>query len=131
MRALVDPLLVAMSSRFQRLYSTYGRPSIPPEQLLRALVLQFLYTIRSERQLMERSTTTCGIGGFGADTPDDDSWDATALTRIGTSGSKAPGRGSILSAGTRPHDAPRAAEQSWRGPSSRTNRVCSLKINTA
>jgi transposase len=52
-KALVDPALAALSPRFERLYSRYGRPSIPPEQLLRALLLQVLYTIRSERQLME------------------------------------------------------------------------------
>jgi transposase len=54
MRRLVDPLLVELSPRFQALYSAVGRPSIPPEQLLRALLLQALYTIRSERQLMEQ-----------------------------------------------------------------------------
>jgi transposase len=53
-KALVDPALAALSPRFERLYSRYGRPSIPPEQLLRALLLQVLYTIRSERQLMEQ-----------------------------------------------------------------------------
>jgi transposase len=53
MRSLVDPVLVELSPRFQALYSGIGRPSIPPEQLLRALLLQVLYTIRSERQLME------------------------------------------------------------------------------
>src|SRR3989337_3322692 len=54
MRRLVDPLLVELSPRFQALYSSIGRPSIPPEQLLRALLLHVLYTIRSERQLMEQ-----------------------------------------------------------------------------
>ena len=49
MRRLVDPLLVEPSSRFLTLYSVIGRPSIPPEQLQRALLLQALYTIRSER----------------------------------------------------------------------------------
>ena len=48
MRRLVDPLLVELSPRFQQLYSAVGRPSIPPEQLLRALLLQAFYTIRSE-----------------------------------------------------------------------------------
>ena len=42
-----------MSAQLERLYSTTGRRSIPPEQLLRALLLQVLYTIRSERLLME------------------------------------------------------------------------------
>ncbi len=50
---LVEPVLKEMSPRFDRLYSALGRPSIPPERLLRALLLQVLYTVRSERQLME------------------------------------------------------------------------------
>jgi transposase len=53
-RTLIDPLLVALSPRFDALYATHGRPSIAPEKLLRALLLQVLYTIRSERQLMEQ-----------------------------------------------------------------------------
>lgn len=54
MRALVDPVLAELSPRFDAIYASGGRPSIPPEQLLRALLLQVLYTIRSERQLMEQ-----------------------------------------------------------------------------
>ena len=54
MRAMVDRALVALSPRFDALYVDWGRPSIPPEQLLRALLLQVLYTVRSERQLMEQ-----------------------------------------------------------------------------
>ena len=57
-RALTDEALQTMSRRFASLYATTGRPSIPPEQLLRALLLQVLYTVRSERLLMEGSTTT-------------------------------------------------------------------------
>ena len=52
-RALTDEALQTMSRRFASLYATTGRPSIPPEQLLRALLLQVLYTVRSERLLME------------------------------------------------------------------------------
>ena len=47
-RALTDEALQTMSRRFASLYATTGRPSIPPEQLLRALLLQVLYTVRSE-----------------------------------------------------------------------------------
>jgi hypothetical protein len=50
----VDQALGELSPLFSRLYARIGRPSIPPEQLLRALVLQILYSIRSERLLMER-----------------------------------------------------------------------------
>jgi len=53
-RAMVDRALVSLSPRFDALYVDWGRPSIPPEQLLRALLLQVLYTVRSERQLMEQ-----------------------------------------------------------------------------
>jgi transposase len=53
-RTLIDPILVELSPRFDAMYARLGRPSIPPEQLLRALLLQVLYTIRSERQLMEQ-----------------------------------------------------------------------------
>ena len=52
-RALTDQALKTMSRRFASLYAKTGRPSIPPEQLLRALLLQVLYTVRSERLLME------------------------------------------------------------------------------
>ena len=48
-RPMVDAALRRLSRRFATLYSPIGRPSIPPEQLLRALLLQILYTVRSER----------------------------------------------------------------------------------
>jgi transposase len=53
-RVIVDEALVSLSPSFHDLYARVGRPSIPPEQLLRALLLQACYSIRSERQLMER-----------------------------------------------------------------------------
>lgn len=53
-RALVNEALTALASDFSALYSPIGRPSIPPEKLLRAMLLQAFYSIRSERQLMER-----------------------------------------------------------------------------
>jgi len=49
---LVDQVLAGMSKQFDRLYSEVGRPSIPPERLLRALLLQVFYSIRSENLLM-------------------------------------------------------------------------------
>jgi transposase len=52
--ALVNPILVALSPRFEVLYARMGRPSLPPERQLRSLLLQVLFTIRSERQLMEQ-----------------------------------------------------------------------------
>jgi len=53
-RHITDRALVRLSPQFDAIYIRFGRPSIPPEQLLRALLLQALYTIRSERQLMEQ-----------------------------------------------------------------------------
>lgn len=53
-RKIVDVALAEIESDFAAMYASQGRPSIPPEQLLRALLLQILFTIRSERQLMER-----------------------------------------------------------------------------
>lgn len=53
-REMVDRALKALSPSFSRMYSAIGRPSIPPEKLLRALLLQVLYSVRSERMLMEQ-----------------------------------------------------------------------------
>ena len=53
-RCVADEALSALDAKFAPLYSDNGRPSIPPEQLLRALLLQAFYSIRSERQLMEQ-----------------------------------------------------------------------------
>jgi transposase len=61
LRGMVDPILKSLSCRFDKLYSDTGRPSIPPEQLLRALLVQILYTIRSERLLMEELDYPAGI----------------------------------------------------------------------
>ena len=51
---MVDAALKELGSRFDELYASGGRPSIAPEKLLRALLLQVLYTVRSERMLMEQ-----------------------------------------------------------------------------
>lgn len=53
-RCMVDEALKTMSSRFYEIYPEEGRKSIPPERLLRALLLQMLYSVRSERMLMEQ-----------------------------------------------------------------------------
>lgn len=81
LRALVDPILAELSPRFQRLYATVGRPSIPPEQLLRALLLQVCYTIRSERQLMEQLDYNLLYRWFVGLTPDDAIWVPTVFTK--------------------------------------------------
>jgi transposase len=57
-RTMVDQVLAQLSRRFDGMYASVGRPSIPPEKLLRAQLLQMLYTIRSERLLMEEMDYT-------------------------------------------------------------------------
>ncbi len=53
LRSVVDALLATMSTEFEVVYATGGRPSVPPEMLLKALLLQILLSIRSERLLVE------------------------------------------------------------------------------
>ncbi len=65
-RRVADEALAALDGKFAALYSENGRPSIPPEQLLRALLLQAFYSIRSERQLMEQlnyNLLSAGLSG--------------------------------------------------------------------
>ena len=78
---LVDAALKEMSPVFQRLYSRIGRPSIPPEKLIRASVLQMLYTIRSERQLMEQLDFNILYRWFVGLGMDDRVWDPTVYTK--------------------------------------------------
>jgi transposase len=80
-RQLVDRALQVLSPRFDRLYAVGGRPSIPPEQLLRALLLQVLYTVRSERQLMERLEYDLLFRWFVGVEVDDPIWDVTVFTK--------------------------------------------------
>src|ERR1700752_5125088 len=80
-RRMTDAALARLSSRFDRLYSTTGRPSIPPEKLLRALLLQMLYSIRSERLLMEKVDYSVLYRGFVGLSLDDPVWDATTFTK--------------------------------------------------
>ena len=80
-RRMTDAALARLSTRFERLYSTIGRPSIPPEQLLRALLLQMLYSIRSERLLMEELDYSVLYRWFVGLSLDDPIWDATTFTK--------------------------------------------------
>jgi hypothetical protein len=66
-RAMVDAILVELSPEFAKLYSPVGRPSIPPEKLLRALLLQVLYSTRSERLLRCSATWRPARVTVGAD----------------------------------------------------------------
>lgn len=81
LKALVEPVLAELSPRFAALYARTGRASIPPEQLLRALLLQVLYTIRSERQLIEQLDYNLlyrWFVGLGMDEP---VWHPTTFTK--------------------------------------------------
>ena len=60
-RQMVDAALRELSAEFEAMYSSVGRPSVPPEQLLRALLLQLLYTVRSERMLMEHADESLSV----------------------------------------------------------------------
>jgi transposase len=80
-RRMTDAALERLSPRFDRLYSTMGRPSIPPEQLLRALLLQMLYSIRSERLLVEELDYSVLYRWFVGLSLDDPIWDATTFTK--------------------------------------------------
>lgn len=80
-RAMVDQVLAELSPRFTRLYARTGRPSIAPEKLLRALLLQVLYTVRSERLLMEQLEYNLLFRWFVGLTMDDLVWDPTVFTK--------------------------------------------------
>ena len=80
-RALTDAALVAMSGDFAALYSGMGRPSIAPEQLLRAMLLQAFYSIRSERQLMERLEYDLLFKWFVGLGVDDAVWDHSTFSK--------------------------------------------------
>ncbi len=80
-RTLVDEILAELSPRFESLYSQVGRPSIPPEKLLRAQLLQVLYTVRSERQLMEQLDYNLLFRWFVGLNTDDVVWDPTVFTK--------------------------------------------------
>src|SRR5690348_8802756 len=81
LRPLVDEVLGALSGRFSKMYARVGRPSIAPEKLLRALLLQGLYTVRSERLLMEQLQYNLLFRWFVGLSMDDPVWDATTFTK--------------------------------------------------
>jgi transposase len=80
-RRLTDDVFKRLSPRFARLYSDIGRPSIPPEQLLRALLLQSLYTIRSERLLMEEIDYSILFRWFIGLSLDEPIWSPTSFSK--------------------------------------------------
>ena len=80
-RTMVDTTLDKLSPQFEALYSHTGRPSIAPEKLLRALLLQVLYTVRSERLLMEQLDYNFLFRWFVGLNLDDPVWDPTVFTK--------------------------------------------------
>src|SRR5437660_12341877 len=80
-RAISDPVLQELSGAFERLYAANGRPSIAPEKLLRALLLQVLYTIRSERLLMEQLDYNLLFRWFVGLNMDDAVWVPTVFSK--------------------------------------------------
>jgi transposase len=80
-REVVKEALATLSAEFSALYSRSGRPSIPPEKLLRAMLLQAFYSIRSERQLMERLEFDLLFRGFVGIGVDDAAWDHSTFSK--------------------------------------------------
>jgi transposase len=80
-RRMTEAIFDRLSPHFDRLYSTMGRPSIPPEKLLRALLVQGLYTVRSERLLIEQLQYNLLFRWFVGLSMDDPVWDATSFTK--------------------------------------------------
>src|SRR5437764_3360293 len=79
-RALADEALALLNERFEGLYSSMGRPSIPPEMLLRATLLQAFFSVRSERMLMEQINYNLLFHWFVGLLMDADVWHATVFT---------------------------------------------------
>src|SRR5215212_11545875 len=78
---VADAALAALAGGFQQLYAMNGRPSIPPEKLLRALLLQAFYSVRSERQLMEQLDYNLLFRWFVGLGMDDPVWVPTTFTK--------------------------------------------------
>ncbi len=80
-RTMAEKALANMSARFDAMYSAIGRPSIPPEKLLRAQLLQMLYSVRSERLLMEEIDYSLLYRWFVGMNMDEPVWDITVFTK--------------------------------------------------
>ena len=80
-RRMTDEALAVLSPKFAKMYSGIGRPSIPPEQMLRALLLQGLYTIRSERLLMEEIDYSVLFRWFIGLSMDEPIWSPTTFSK--------------------------------------------------
>jgi transposase len=80
-RCIVNEALAALSGEFSAIYARMGRPSIPPEKLLRAMLLQAFYSIRSERQVMERLEFDLLFRWFVGIGVDDAVWDHSTFSK--------------------------------------------------
>ena len=80
-RRVTDAALTALSDQFDKAYATEGRPSIPPERLLRALLIQALYSVRSERQLMEQLNCNLLFRWFVGLSVDEPVWDPSTFSK--------------------------------------------------
>ena len=117
-RRLTDEVLASLSPRFTKMYSDIGRPSIPPEQLLRALLIQSLYTVRSERLLMEEIDYSVLFRWFIGLGMDDPIWSPTTFSKNRDRLLKAEGRQRLLRRRGRPSargwpDVRRAFHRGW------------------
>ena len=81
MKALLDEALAGMSRDFDQVYASEGRPSIPPERLVRASTLQILYSIRSERLLCEQLDYNLLFRWFVGLSIDEPIWDHSSFTK--------------------------------------------------
>ena len=106
-RNMVDAALRELSGEFARLYPKTGRPSIPPEKLLRALLLQLLYSVRSERQLMEQLDYNLLFRWFMAS--------ASAPRRVAISASRPTSRASRTVPSATSRSRPRAVASGTEG----------------
>ncbi len=80
-RKMVDEVLHELSPQFNRMYASEGRPSIAPERLLRAQLVQMLYSVRSERLLIEEIDYSILFRWFVGLSLDEEVWDATTFTK--------------------------------------------------
>lgn len=80
-RTLVNEPLASLDGRFGEIYPQVGRPSIPPKQLLRAMLLQYFYTVRSQRQMTEQLDFNLLFRWFVGLGSDDPVWDASTLSK--------------------------------------------------
>ena len=80
-RTMVGEILKQLSPQFNKMYAKVGQPSILPEQLLRTQLLQMLYSVRSERLLMEEMDYNILFRWFVGLNLDDPAWDATVFTK--------------------------------------------------